>query len=180
MEMKIEGDRNVQVGKLTIIEKMFGSNADTADENVDLSLWNERQLEQAKRQLFKERFTILYNGCSQSYMKKLFFSFVVFLAMLNFGVPWIDSFIASTNNMLSVFWMLLVVSFLFCLFILFIRYLIHKMKFDNEAINFLFKQNWQRKQQIDNELKLRKCLYWKEKCGVKKNLYEYFDKEETK
>jgi len=174
--MKIDGNGNVQVGEV-IIEKMFSLSCDGRYKDIDLSQFDEEQLEKVKSILFKERSRILFGAFKQRYMKRMYWAFAVFIVALNTSPKWVKEVIESSDNIFSMTWFLLIVGVLFCGFLLFLTWLTNKMKRDNNSIDVLFRENWGKKTLIDKELQRRKDIYWREKCGVKDNIFEYFEKE---
>ncbi len=172
--MKIEGNGNVQVGEVTIIE-MLNASQDKEYGDVDLSERSENELENAIKILFKERFKILCNGFTQHYMKKMYCAFAVFFTLLHLSTEGIKELVSPLENIL--WWFLPVVGVLFCGFLLFITWVSYKMKQDNHSIDVLFKENWAKKEAIKRELQRRKNLYWRKKCGVRNNIFDYFEKK---
>ena len=134
MGMNIEGNRNIQIGELTINE-MLNASQDKEYGDVDLSERSENELENAIKILS----------------------------------------IASQDNIF--WWLLLFVGVLFVGFMAFITWMSHKMRRDNHSINELFKENWAKKSVVERELQHRKNLYWRKKCGIRENIFYYFEKE---
>lgn len=163
------------VDQLTIIERMFGSSSSKKYEDVDLSNFSEKQLEKARSILFKERFNILYKGFTQHYMKKMYCGFAIFFTVLHAGGESLKGVITPQDNIF--WWLLLFVGVLFLGFMGFISWAFNKMKRDNHSINELFKENWAKKSVVERELQHRKNLYWRKKCGIRENIFDYFEKE---
>lgn len=51
------------------------------------------------------------------------------------------------------------------------------MSFSNKAIDVLFKVNQRKQDIIEKELQRRFNEYWARKCGIKKDILEYFDND---
>ena len=174
MGMNIEGNRNIQIGELTINE-MLNASQDKEYGDVDLSERSENELENAIKILSKERFGILCKGFTRYYMKKMYCGFAIFFTMLHVGGESLKEAIASQDNIF--WWLLLFVGVLFVGFMAFITWMSHKMRRDNHSINELFKENWAKKSVVERELQHRKNLYWRKKCGIRENIFYYFEKE---
>ena len=174
MGMNIEGNGNIQIGELTINE-MLNASQDKEYGDVDLSERSENELENAMKILSKERFGILCKGFTQYYMKKMYCGLAIFFTVLHAGGESLKGVITSQDNIF--WWLLLFVGVLFLGFMGFISWAFNKMKRDNHSINELFKENWAKKSVVERELQHRKNLYWRKKCGIRENIFDYFEKE---
>lgn len=99
----------------------------------------------------------------------------IFFTVLHAGGESLKGVITPQDNIF--WWLLLFVGVLFLGFMGFISWAFNKMKRDNHSINELFKENWAKKSVVERELQHRKNLYWRKKCGIRENIFDYFEKE---
>ena len=161
MKMKITGNGNTQVylKQLTVIDKIFEAIGQQEVNEINLSEYSEKQLIRARRKLTRERLKILLVAMTQRDITRLFIGYIIFMICLQLS--------GSTFSLTAIF----------LLFIFWLNFLSAKVKLDTKAIDILFAQNWQRKELINAELQRRMHITFLQKCGIKDNILEYIDKE---
>lgn len=173
MKMKITGNGNTQVylKQLTIIDKIFEAIGQQEIKEINLSEYSEKQLIRARRKLTRERLKILFVAMTQRDITRLFIGYIIFMICLQLS----GSTFSLTDS--SAIWFFISVTAIFLLFIFWLNFLSAKVKLDTKAIDILFAQNWQRKELINAELQRRMHITFLQKCGIKDNILEYIDKE---
>lgn len=175
MSLKIKGHHNVQVHLNELnINNIFSDQHCHSNQQIDLTLFTDKQLKDVKRKLRNERVKILFSALAQKDVKRMFIGYFIFVFILNF----IPRFSNEYNAELSYFFLNIGIAVgIFGGFILWASWLCKKMSFANKAIDVLFKVNQRKQDIIEKELQRRSNEYWESKCGIKKDIMEYFDND---
>ncbi|ARB74183.1 hypothetical protein [Pasteurella multocida] len=175
MSMKIKGNNNVQVHFNEFNINTISSDQQChGNQQIDLTLFTDKQLKDVKRKLRNERIKILFSALSQKDIKRVFFGYFIFIFILNC----IPRFSNEYDVELSSFVLNIGIAVgILGAFILWASWLCKKMSFSNKAIDVLFKVNQRKQDIIEKELQRRFNEYWARKCGIKKDILEYFDND---
>jgi len=127
MKMKITGNGNTQVylKQLTVIDKIFEAIGQQEVNEINLSEYSEKQLIRARRKLTRERLKILLVAMTQRDMTRLFIGYIIFMICLQLS----GSTFSLTDS--SAIWFFISVTAIFLFFMFKIYCYKNKHMFEN-------------------------------------------------